>query len=157
MEIVPFSLSSLDSFDQSDQRDTSSPCDGFFPRSQCDQQQDTFLQGDTTNTSTVQLQPAQHHAGVKPIAAGNLSIFRPRFRSDCNYYEQNRDSNQASSDCSSFEESARCPTTLQQKRLVQVSAYKSNAIAIASCMNKKRYLYMFLSSSVPSHLVKPGR
>jgi len=135
MEMVPFSFSSLDSFDQSDQRDTSSPCDKYFPVSQCDQQRDTVLQGDTTNTNAKQLQSAHHHVGVKPTVARNLSIFRPRFRSDYQYYEQaeqSSESNQASSDFS-FEETDRCPTVLQHKRFVQSSG-KARQVSVG-CEN----------------------
>ena len=156
MEIVPFNLSSLDSFDQSDQRVTPpSSCDGYYPASQCDlQQQDTFLQGDTT-AHTIQLQPVHH--GVKATTARHLSIFRPRFQSDYHYYEQARGSNQATNDCS-FEGSAgahRCPTTLQHKRHIQVSVGRLIANTNISFSMNYTMLYLYVSLFVPSHLVKP--
>lgn len=112
LEVVPFTLSSLDSFDQPDQRDMSPSCDGFFATKQCGQ--DNVLQGDTN----LQLQPDGD--GVKATTSNLLSIFRPRFQNDYHCYEHTRYSNQASD--YSYDNSASRSTTLQHKRYVQVSS-----------------------------------
>jgi hypothetical protein len=145
MEVVPFSLSSLESFDQPDQRDVCSSFDGYFSTtSQCDQ--GTVLQGGKT---IQELQPDGGVNGTPGIGSNYLSIFRPRLRSDNQYIEQSRNSNQ-SNKCS-FEELASCPRNLQHKQYVQVSSCICNdakAIILGKNCNVRRLMYLCSSQVI---------